>query len=404
MALPYASLEADGKAATQAANRVTHHRRVEAIFYRKLTNKVVTSLTNVILSGAVKGENKRTPCTYLEMQLLDVDRTLDWTNGEHQHYDVKIIDSIFVPALNDWVEWSVFRGPIWDFSRTDQDVSITAEDAAKNAQGSIRRKYDKPAKTRAVVVARDLLTLAGARKADLLIPTGLKATLPKAVTVGVKRGERRDTNGKAEGMGKDNRKTVQRFKANGEDTYYDEVRKIAEAVNRDFYVDGEGRFCWVSPKSRPSIYLDETVILAPVTEKRVADGELPNVWEVKGKEYDKRKQPFARVELPKSHNASPRKAGWNGTDRERLVRIENSQIRNNKQARELARKQRDRSIRESVVHEVSCVPCVGYIRPFSLASFPVNGGRATGQVPEWTYPLSGNDPMVLGAIRRRGAK
>ncbi len=403
MSLPYASLTKDGKAATAAACQTTHERRVTLTFYRRRDNKVVTSMTNTLLSGSVKGSTKRTPVTYLECDLFDEGYELDWTNGEHRHFDVKVTDARFVPALNDWVTASVFRGPIWNFSRTDRVVSLVAEDAAKNAQGSVRRAYNKPAKTRAVVVMRDLLMMAGARKADIKI-ANVKDKLPRDVTVGVRRGERRDTNGKAEGKGKDNRKIVQRLKVSRKDTYYDEFEKIAEAVDLDPWVDGDGKFCATRPKQRPSIKVDESLILAPVTEKRADEGEQPNVWLVEGKEYKKRKQPHARVELPKSHPASAEKTRWNGTERQVIRTLSNPQVKNNTQAKKLGRRQRDKAIRETVNHEVSCVPFLLGFRPFSLASFPVNGGRATGQVPEWTYPLSGNDPLVLGAIRRRSPK
>ena len=74
----------------------------------------------------------------------------------------------------------------------------------------------------------------------------LKARLPRRLTVGVKVGK---DNKKTD---KDERRTVQRFKVNNEDTYWGAASEAAESISRDLFADGSGRLVLASPKTRPT--------------------------------------------------------------------------------------------------------------------------------------------------------
>lgn len=391
-----AALNKTQRAAYDAAVEGTHHREVELEVYRRRDGKPVLSLTNQFLGGQVQGDLARSPVTVLECELLDDDFALDWANGEHRKYEVRVIDSRFVPELDDWVEEPVFRGPLWDFERTGPVVSLVAEGPEKNAQGSIRRAEWWPARTRATKVIRELLTAAGAEGRDLRIPN-LKRRLPRQVTVGVRLGKRdKDTK-------KDRRPKVQRLLVNREDTYWSVAEEVADSLDRDFFGDNRGRFVVAAKRSRPTIRLTRRTIVSPVTEKRATDGELTNVWIVNGPNpKGPRSRPHARVELPKRHPASAWSLRWNGARREVIEAVENKHVKTNAQAARIARRKRDQALRELVTYEIEALPIVPWVRPGSMVSAPTDAGRATGRIPSWTLPLGpGPDPLVLGAARRR---
>ena len=397
MARRLGSLSTTERAIYDRTVRGTHHRAVELEVYRLRDGKAVLSLTNRFLGGQVQGDEDRTPVTFMECELLDDDFALDWSHGEHRKLEVQVIDSRYIPDLDDWVEEVVFRGPLWDFERTGPVVSLTAEGPEKLAQGSIRRADWWPAKTRTTVALKTLLRRAGAQPRHLRIPN-LKRTLPRSVTVGVKLGKPPKDDKK-----KDARPKRQRLLVDREDTYWDVAANLAQSLDRDFYADNRGRFVLAHRRTRPTIRLDESSITTPVATKRGDDGEQVNVWIVNGPNpKGPRGRPHARVELPKKHPASARSRRWFDAEREVIETIENQHVRTDKQARRLGERQRDRARREVVTYQVSALPLVAYIRPGSLMSLPTEGGRATGRVGKWTLPFGpGNDPLILGAAKRR---
>ena len=384
------------RAAYDATVEGTHHRAVELEVYRRRDGKPVLSLTNQFLGGQVQGDLTRTPVTVLECEVLDEDYALDWASGEHRKYEVQIVDSRFIPDLDDWVEEPVFRGPLWDFERNGPVVSLVAEGPEMNAQGSIRRADWWPAKSKATKVIVELLKLAGAESRDLRVPP-LKRRLPRSVTVGVRLGKA-DKDAK-----KDKRPKVQRLRVDREGTYWSVAAEIAASLDRDFFADNRGRFVLAAPRTRPTLTLSRRTILSPATERRGDEGETTNVWIVNGPNpKGPRNRAHARAELPKRHPASAWSLRWNGVRREVIETIENKHVKTNAQAARVARRQRDRALRELVNYEIEALPVVPWVRPGSLVSVPTDSGRAVARIPSWTLPLGpGADPLVLGAARRR---
>ncbi len=396
MPMTYAALDATGRQAYDATVRTTHSRMVELEVWRRADHKPVASLTNKFMGGSTQGDEDRVPVQVTECQLLDEDYVLDWSNGEHRHFDIQILDYRYVPALGDWVEKPSFRGPIWSFSRQGPVVSLNAEGSEKNAQGSIRKVDWWPAKTRATVVLTAFLRLAGARGVDLLVPS-LKQTLPRRVTVGVKIGK------PPKGDKKDTRRVTQRLKVDREDTYWQQALQIAQALGRDLYADARGRFILARRSQRPTITLTDRDILGPVTQEASTSDEVPNTFIVSGPNPKGPKGPAgARVELPKRHPSSAHALRWNGTPRAVIELIQNKHVRTDKAARRLGEQHRDRNARELVTHQVDAIPTEASIRPGTSASLPTPTGRVTAQVRQWTIPYGpGADPMTLGAARRR---
>lgn len=263
--------------------------------------------------------------------------------------------------------------------------------------GSVRQVYSAPRKSKATRVIRDLLGAAGAEVSDMSIPS-LASRLPERVTIGVKRGK--DRNPKKDGHQGPRRRI---FRATQADTYWGEATQIAEALDRDLYSNGRGRFLLRSPKTRPSLALTAETLLSEPVERRGDDGEPVNTWLVVGADpKGPKKQIEVEVGLPRRHPASAESQAWNGKPRKIIERIENPKLRSVKDARLVGRRRRDRALREPVSYEVEALPVIPWVRPGMLVSAPSGSGRVAGRVRQWTLPLGpGADPLVFGTNRRR---
>lgn len=395
-------LEAERDAYDDAVS-TTHHRSIELDFYRRKDGRPVASVREKFVGGTVEGDLARTPVTFLECEFVDDLRDLDWDDGEYRQFFVKVLDSRFVPALDDWVETVAFTGPLWAFEREGAQVRITAEGPEMNAMGSVRRADVWPGGARATKVIRQLLERAGAQQTDLRIPN-LKRTLPRSVTVGVRAGKRQDENGKKKGLGKDKRRKRYSLSVDRKDTYWGEAESIAQALNRDLFANAAGEFVLRHPARRPAVRLFKRHLLSPVIPQLEESdgGQQPNTWIVSGADpKGPKKRPTARVTLPASHVDSAESLAWNGVPREEIVEIQNRQVKTKRQARRLGERKRDESLREVSAVEVSSLPVLPRWRPHALVSVQTETGRTTSVVRSWQLPLGlGNDPLVLGSTIR----
>lgn len=373
----------------------SHHRRF-TVQLLDLDGKVVRDVTDGYQGGSLQGDDSRDPVEVFEASILDADGQIDWTNGEHRHYQLRVIDHRFVPALDDWVETVGFEGPVWDFSRQGPDVKVIAHSGERLAMGSVRSTFTRPRKSRATTVIRALLEQAGAKKSQIRVPK-LKAKLPKSVTIGVKRGKDDKST-----PNKDERRNVRILRAQPhEATYYGTAKAIAKGIGRELFWE-PGRFRLAAQQSKPSLRLDDSVLLAPVEEKRAVEGEVTNTWLVLGKKPKGKKRVAVKVQLPKSHPASPQKMAWNGTRRNITERVEGKFPRK-KQARAAGLRKRKAAMRELVTYQIQAIPTQARLRPNSLATVPTVSGSARVRVKQWTIPYStGADAMTIGTNRRRG--
>lgn len=395
--MDYDSLDADGRRAYRDTVFGSHHRRCTFDLLRVSDGSFVRTLDNV-LSAAVQGDDKRTPREILEIDVFDDENTLDWRLGSHRRFKIRVTDERFVEELDDWVSRVSFTGPLWDFDRAGPVVSLVAHGSERLAMGSVKSVFKRPRKARGSEVVRDLLTLAGALKRERLIPR-LSKRLPERVTVGVRRGKDRNP----DRPGKQQRK-VQVFRADREDTYYGAAEPVAEAMGRDLFPDGYGRFVMAFPKSAPSLTVTERQVVGQVAENPTRDdGETVNTWEVFGRQpKGDRPQVHVRTSLPDKHPASAFKMRWNGERRQVIERIENKQL-DWKEARALAVRKRERGKLEAVEFSVDLGPVVSWVRPGMLVKVPTPEGAVKLRASRWTVGFTQDAGLVtIGANRRRG--
>jgi hypothetical protein len=385
----------------------THHRRVELVI-TDLNDKPVRSLTNRFAGGQIDTDTSRSPAAILQCQVIDDDHVLDWEHGAHRRFKAQVVDSRFVPGIGtdgEWVEETVFTGPLWDFNRDGALVELVAQDTERLAMGSVRTVFTRPRKSRATKVIRDLLNAAGAPDKLIRIPT-MKATLPERVTVGIRVGRRRDENGDKKGMGKDTRRRTRILRATREDTYLAEATRIATALNRLFYADTRGRFVVRAQPSKPAATLTNRQILSPVTVKRTAEDDTVNTWDIiGGNPRGPKKQVRVRVAFPARHPLSAQSLAWHGKPHALIETVENKHLKTVRQARNFGQRLRDRAMGDLVSYEVQALPMLPWLQQHMGVSVPTPGGQVTLRATQWSFPLGpGADPMTLGANRRGGWK
>lgn len=393
--MDYDALTKAQRAAYLDAVARSHRRRVTLAWFRRSDGSPVSSITNRFLGGSIKGDESRDPVTVLECTLLDEEYALDWSHGAHRKYRVRVTDSRFVVALDDWVDAVVFTGPVWEFDRQGPEVRLVVEGPEVEAQGSIRTPDTWQAKTLATTALRRLLDRAGVA---WRIPR-LKRKLPRDVTVSVKVG--RDRNRRRRGF-QGRRKRF--LRVGRDDTYWAEAEAIAEALDRDLYGHADGALVLASKRSRPSHRLEQHHLLSPVVEKPASTEEGPNTWHVYGANPQGPK-PRIHVKggLPKRHPSSAHSRRLNDKDREVIETVQNKNLRGKRAARNVLERRRSRAMREQMTYEVEALPVIPWLRPSSLVSVPVAAGRASARASQWDLPLGpGAEPLRIGANRREG--
>lgn len=320
-----------------------------------------------------------------------------WTGAAHASTSTKVVTR----PRGEWVEQEAFTGPMWEYDRVGDEVTIIAQGAERKAMGSIRKVRFWPRKSRGTDVVTQLLAAAGALRRDLHIPR-LKAKLPRSVTVGVRVGHRRDTNGKKEGKGKDNRPKTQRMNVGRGDTYWGKAAPIADALHRDLFPNGRGEYVMDPPQDRPVASLTAAQLLSEVKENPGDDSEQTNTWIILGAD-PKGPKPRVRAEvgLPKKHPLSAHEQRWNGEPYEVTETIENRHLRRKKDAVKLGLQRRSRAMSDLTTYEIEAIPVLAWLRPGAAVTAPLNTRRVKARARTWTLPLGPEaEPLVIGGNRR----
>lgn len=397
--MQYANLSSTERVLYAEAVAQTHSRRVELRILDR-DGKEEFSLSSGLLSGQVDVDLSRSPAMVLTCDVFDGDDQMDWRYGEHLQHQARIVDSRFVPTIGDgeWVDVVVFTGPLHgDFSRVDRVVSLTAQSAERLAMGSVRQAYEAPRKTKATKVIRDMLKAAGTPNRRLIVPD-LKPVLPERVTVGVV--VRKDNPKTRE---RNERRTVQRFRAGAEDTYWPEAERVAAAIDRVLYADGEGRFVLRSVPTRPIAKVTNRLLTSVPTEKRNEGDGLVNTWRILGHNpKGPKKQIRATIGLPKRHPNSADSLAVGGKPYQLIRVVKNKHLRSRKAARAFGKRLRDNAAREQVAYEVQMVPVMPWLLPYQIVTVATPRGAVQVRATQWTLPLGpGADSMTLGATVRR---
>lgn len=393
--MDYESLTAAQRRTYQAAVAQTHHRRVELHTVR-LDGLYPHTFVNAFLGGQVDTDEDSTPMQTLSaVEIYDPNRVLDWENGAHRRFKATVVDSRFIPDLDEWVDCTVFTGPLWDFTRKGPVARLTAQGSERLAMGSVRTTYSRSRKAVATAVIRELLDLAGVPRRLQRIPS-LAVRVPESVTIRVKvTTKRKDKPAKIT--------HVRRLRLTREDSYLTGSADVAEAINRRLVTDGKGRFIVRRDPTKSALTVTDRHLVEPPEEKRTGNADLRNVFIVEGAD-PKGPKPRIRYEarFPERHVLSAESLRpWPGARPYELIETyRNDHIANVKRAKEIAIRKRDRAAREVVEYSVAMLPVAPWLQVGQIVVVQGRDPIPAVRARQMSLPLGTSaDPQTIGSLR-----
>lgn len=261
-----------------------HARRIDLDILSLADGRHLRSLTPKFLDGQVtydvSGDVKR----MLGLTFVDEKQGVGFEPDDpsaapiHRSRVIKVHDSRFIPDLGDWISCGVFTGPIWDFSRTGPEVTITAHGMERQALGNLGQAHTFPAKSKVTDAIAWLLAAVGDVHANV---PDLPKTLPHAVTV------------------------------HPMSVAWPHIVHLAASLDRYVFYDGYGRF-QIRPHHQRATYRFHKTLMDRVTVGRTTDGIINKVIIVGHKPKGLKKRPRGVAVLDGSlspsdlnHNGAP---------------------------------------------------------------------------------------------------
>jgi hypothetical protein len=129
----------------------THRRRIH-VHILDLDMNLIRSVSPMFLDGQVTVDTTAEVSRILTLSFLDPTQSLAFepdTPGPAlwRNRLLRIVYSVSVPDLNDWVDCPVFTGVVWDFSRQGAMVNVTAQGLERLALGQAWTGKKYPAKS-----------------------------------------------------------------------------------------------------------------------------------------------------------------------------------------------------------------------------------------------------------------
>lgn len=344
-----------------------------------LDGDVLGSVTPKLLTGQVLGDrhafgDPNGPQRRLTLGLLDPRNALNVDSRDPDdgtvYYDrmVRVTYSVYVSALEDWVEVPVFTGPPWKLQRTNDEVYIEADDASVLGWGNSWRPKTIPKGTKKVDAIRRILTQrAGFTRFRL---PERKAKLAHAVSL------------------------------NRHQSPWGVASRIAKSMDLQLFVDGEGTVVarrlpdhplWTFNPGEGGEIVDP---LALSTDRE----RFANVIEVIGRKPKgaKRRVRFVAY-APRNHPSSPWSLARDGVPYFKVETIRNDHFRTTAECRRKAQRVLADRLRGHTEMTCSVLPWP-HVDPGDMGRFVTSGGEPTvDRIDTFTLPLGveGAPPMTI---------
>lgn len=352
----------------------THERRIH-VEVLDLDGNLLSHLTPDVIDGQLTVDVTRVPTRIATLVFLDPSRSVHFepdSPGDaplHRKRQIRIIYSVWVPDLAEWVECPVITGPIWDFDRTGAVVTLTVDGRERQALGAKWNPQTFGKKQAKTGVIKALLSEAG--EARLGGIPDLAATLPE-------------------------RLTVLRL-----DPIWPRCRKLAASMDRQLFYDGSGRPILRRLPGRPLFTFDERHLLTDVTIDRNPEGVFNTFVAVGAKPKGSKRRVRAVEHLPQSHPLSSWSLGSNGMRQYLVKQEENRQIKTLAEARARAERMRDDASKVIVDYSFDSIP-VPHLEENDLVNVITDGGTLRLRMRSWSLPFGyeGAPAMSVGSVKR----
>lgn len=367
----------------QSALRNPHDVSI-AVDLLDLDGNVLGSVTPKMLDGQVQGDrhgfgDPRGPQRKLTLTLLDPNNALNVDTDDPDdgtvYYDrlIRVTYSVYVVALDDWIDVPVFTGPPWALQRTNDEVYIEADDVSALGWGNAWRPKTIAKGKRKVDAIREILSSrAGFTRFDL---PERKARLAHPVSLGRMQHP------------------------------WGVAARIAASMDLQLYVDGAGTVCarrlptnplWTFNPGEGGEIIDP---LALSTDR----GRFANTVEVIGrKPKGAKRRVRARAVAPRKHPHSPWNLARDGQPYFKVERIRNDHLRTTAECERKAQRILEDRLRSLSEQTCSILPWP-HLTPGDLARFTTLGGESTvDRIESFTLPLGldGAPAMTLNWLDR----
>lgn len=338
-----------------------------------MNHKVMSDITDRLLSGQVNFDTSADVIRTLEMELSDPDATLSINPDSPEdgavfvNRMIKVVYSVAPPKPDKWYDIPLFVGPITGLKRTGLSCSVTASGKDSLAYSSIwsGRTFKKNQKISDIIVLI-LKNMLGETKLD--VPSKDRRT-DKEVVVGT---------------------SVVPWPL---------LRKLAGSLGLFAFYDGRGIFQARRPPRTATHTFDGRNVTSDITFTYDPTTIINAVQVIGGKPKGKKNKVSARAVAPNGHPLSPAKLGRNGVPRYYTRVIEDGSLKTDRACKARAKDELDRGLKESINIEFDALP-----NPLMEEGdiFRVNTDevKMTGKLVQWAIPLTHEGQMSVGVIKK----
>lgn len=348
----------------------THERRIR-VHILDLNMNLMSSLTPVVLDGQVTVDTTADVSRVLTLTFLDPTRSMAFEPDSAgpalwRNRIIRVIYSVRVPDLNQWVDCPVFTGPVWDFAREGAVVDVTAHGMERLALGQAwtpKTYHRKSLRTDAI---KDIMGRVGDPCRSI---PDLPYKLPKDLTVG-------------------------RL-----DQPWHRARKIAESMDRHLFYDGSGVLHLRPFADHPVFTFDKELLTEPKFTR--SKDPIVNTVEVLGAKPKGQKRRIRAVAIANGYLNPSKLARGSGT-LHLVDQIQNDHIRSKAEAEKVAHRRLRHHIQQRVSISFDSLP-IPHLEERDRVSVGSTGvGLVNLRMNQWTIPLGDGDaqPMTVGSTRR----
>ncbi|MFE9497261.1 hypothetical protein [Streptomyces collinus] len=332
----------------------------------------MADLSSRLLEGQVNVDYTADVTRSCTLQLLDPNRTLSFETDSadegaiYMDRMIRIIYSVKVPQMNDWVDIPVFCGPVISMDRDDSVINVEAQGKETLAKGAAWRTFTRKKNTNKGNVIKDILEdLTGENKFDFPSVTN---------------------------------KLSADYSLGRESIPWDAAKSIASGISRQLYYDGRGYAKMRSLPGTPVFTFKDgdggTVTSVP--QISYDSSEMKNIILVKGGVPKGSKTAISvYVAADKSHPLSPYKLGRNGVPRYLLEVIEDDSIRSKTEAEEKAGNTLNDRLLQTVDVSFDAMP-IPHLEPGDMVRIQTDEYATTFRLYTFSIPLVVGNSMSVG--------
>jgi hypothetical protein len=360
----------------QRALVFTHERRIH-VQVLDLDMNVQRSLTPMVVDGQVTIDTTADVSRILTLSFLDPARALAFEPDSAgpalwRSRLLRVIYSVRVPDLGDWVDCPVFTGPVWDFDRQGALVNVTAHGMERLALGQAWNPKVYQAKSLRTDALKNIMSRYAGDNCHAIPDLGFKFPHDFHVI-----------------------KTAQPWRR---------AKSIAQSMNRHLFYDGHGTLHLRHFNDGPVFTFDDELLTQP-RFTRSKDPIINTVEVIGAKPKGKKKRVRAVATAPGW--LSPSALGRGGAQLRLVEQVQNDHLRSVKEATDVAKRHIKHHEQQRVDVSFDSLPVPHLQENDRVRVGSTDVGPVHLRLRQWSIPLGSGDgagaPMTVGSLRRTTA-